>query len=800
MSRDHRARIMRDSVKLLEWENKIAALTLKAYRRWLPSVRDAVLPTFDDQGGLIAAAFTEPVLPPNVEAITLTQAQWDAIMDETFVPGIEDLMARRVMDRLREEGWDIPPGTQLEVVQGITPFSPLTPLTAQAYAIPTVRDWQEAYLSEVRNRMVRTPDAVFREIAADLNEGMSKGEGIRELRARVQQQLVVSGTEIWKRRAETVARTEATGAFNGATHSAAHVAQTVLGIELDKVWVATIDGRTRKTHFAADGQRRGLDGEFKIGRSRLRWPGDPRGAAEEVINCRCTTIELEPDEETPGEYDRQTERGEGDATVRNREGSQQDEIDRRADDGVIRAREDPDGDGSVDGIQAAAGEQEQTMARRTWTGKLAPIGIPTGDGRQIKEGGKITFRPLPLTLSWQKVSAEGHMQSVVVGGITEAAVSADGKSIDGAGFMLETPEALEAVDLLEEKLIGVSIDPTAVVWEMVDANGNAISWEDLEEAYMNGEELEVLDQFAEMEVMGATLVDHPAFKEAQLTLDPVGSEDAPPVEEVEAAARSLVASVSADQTQARTVFEPESFEDPGFEELTPLHITADGRVQGHLAAWNSCHVAVRDKCKQPPRSMTNYAHFHVSSVPTAAGPLAVGHLTVGGGHADPRLGMIPALEHYDDVGSSWAIVRAHEDAFGIAVSGVVDPHATRQQVEKGLQVPLSGDWRGSGGNLELCAALSIITPGFVVPRGYRDEDGTEQSLVAAGAMAPADPEKRTSGRKLEDVMKRAAEAAVLAVYERQARENKARETAAALRAEKSDQTRARARELLNTEA
>ena len=49
-------------------------------------------------------------------------------------------------------------------------------------------------------------------------------------------------------------------------------------------------------------------------------------------------------------------------------------------------------------------------------------------------------------------------------------------------------------------------------------------------------------------------------------------------------------------------------------------------------------------------------------------------------------------------------------------------------------------------------------------------------------------------------MKRAAEAAVLAVYERQARENKARETAAALRAEKSDQTRARARELLNTEA
>src|SRR5699024_7246093 len=111
----------------------------------------------------------------------------------------------------------------------------------------------------------------------------------------------------------------------------------LLGIELHKVWVATLDPRTRPTHFAADGQRVPLDGEFQIGDSLLTFPGDPNGPAREVVNCRCALVMLEPGDPLPGEIDRQTERERSTGHTRDPFA----EVIRRADEeGVTRARED----------------------------------------------------------------------------------------------------------------------------------------------------------------------------------------------------------------------------------------------------------------------------------------------------------------------------------------------------------------------------------------------------------------------------------------------------------------------------
>lgn len=57
------------------------------------------------------------------------------------------------------------------------------------------------------------------------------------------------------------------------------------GVEMVQVWQATLDGRTRHSHAAIDGEQRPVGEAFSNG---CRYPGDPNGAPKEVYNCRCT--------------------------------------------------------------------------------------------------------------------------------------------------------------------------------------------------------------------------------------------------------------------------------------------------------------------------------------------------------------------------------------------------------------------------------------------------------------------------------------------------------------------------------
>src|SRR5690606_12180630 len=276
---------------------------------------------------------------------------------------------------------------------------------------------------------------------------------------------------------------------------------------LEQVWMCTIDSKTRRSHFAADGQRVPLGGRFKVGRADLRFPGDSSGPAEETINCRCRVAVLAADEKLPGEEDRHTERGPGDSTVVNREGSQADEIARRAADGVIRARDDEDGVGSVsasarfgakltdeflrevyndlpedhparEALAELVTTQESEMAQyRTFSAVLAVIGIETDDGRMFARDIDLTFRDMPPPLPWQKQSDMGHFNSYTVGVIESASVS--GNQVIGNGYLLDSPEADEAATQIEHKVTGPSVDLGDVTWMLTDENGNEVDWDDL---------------------------------------------------------------------------------------------------------------------------------------------------------------------------------------------------------------------------------------------------------------------------------------------------------------------------------
>src|SRR5699024_2335066 len=46
------------------------------------------------------------------------------------------------------------------------------------------------------------------------------------------------------------------------------------------------------------------------------------------------------------------------------------------------------------------------------------------------------------------------------------------------------------------------------------------------------------------------------------------------------------------------------FSDPQLTEPAPIVVQADGRVFGHLATWDSCHIAHPDFCTSPPTSQS----------------------------------------------------------------------------------------------------------------------------------------------------------------------------------------------------
>lgn len=112
-----------------------------------------------------------------------------------------------------------------------------------------------------------------------LAEGVNAGESIDELTTRV--------ADVFKVRkdsgAEMIARTEVTSAVNEADIETYKQS----GVVEKKEWLATMDDRTRETHAEVDGEVVGLSEEFSNG---LKFPGDPSGEADEVINCRCTLL------------------------------------------------------------------------------------------------------------------------------------------------------------------------------------------------------------------------------------------------------------------------------------------------------------------------------------------------------------------------------------------------------------------------------------------------------------------------------------------------------------------------------
>lgn len=338
------------------------------------------------------------------------------------------------------------------------------------------------------------------------------------------------------------------------------------------------------------------------------------------------------------------------------------------------------------------------MARR-WSAVLARLDTPTGDGRILVPGG-ITSRELPLPLLWQPQTDDGHGGSRVVGRIETISFGDD--MVTATGSMLDSEEYGAALEQIQAGVIGPSVDLDDVTAEVSE----------------DGSTLHILRG----RIAGATLVPIPAFEGVSISLDPMPAVDMPDEE-----LRPLYAS-------AAPALPPlDWFARPDLDRLTPLTVSDSGRVFGHLAGRDTCHVGLPG-CVTPPMGYSSYEHFHVAAQQTADGvTLPVGTLVAGPRHADPQLAFQAAQQHYDDPTAAVARVMVGEDEFGIWAAGWLLPDARPEAVAVFKSSPVSGDWRWIGGRLELIAVCSVNTPGFPIPRARVGFAAQEQrTLIAAG--------------------------------------------------------------------
>lgn len=411
---------------------------------------------------------------------------------------------------------------------------------------------------------------------------------------------------------------------------------------------------------------------------------------------------------------------------------------------------------------------------------LAPIGLSTGDGRRFADG-SITLADLPFPFEWARSREGGHDGAVVVGVVQEAAVltvkeavasewiSADaakgmdsglsavwakGDLFDGVSRE-EMPrlaeDVAESMHLMGQGTLGPSVDLDSFEGvPVMEGTDEPVTWDDIE-TWMeehDGEEPKIELLVTSGRVRAATLVSIPAFAETCRPLELIPVEDTEAIDPEhraeldEIAARSaaaLVASVGTVERPAVAVFSLPDLDGP-----TPITFDWDtGRVFGHIATWQTCHVGYSDVCVTAPRDESGtYAWFNRYPVETAdGGTVWAGRITVGGRHAPLNLDAARTMSTYDDKVVA-ADVRAYEDAHGIVVAGVIRPDLDDPACAILSRRKVSGDWRETPGGLSLVEVLALspgprqhAEPGF--PVGTFSVNGRQTALTASLGPDPA---------------------------------------------------------------
>lgn len=137
---------------------------------------------------------------------------------------------------------------------------------------------------KLSQRLYKRRQQLAKRAQGAITTGVLQGKGYSYM-ARI----ISANTDATYRQAMRIARTEG-GRMRSIGKQKAYEEAEELGVLMQKMWVSTLDTRTRSSHQHLDGQTVGIKDDF-VGLEGARAKG-PRlfGDPSEDVNCRCTTV------------------------------------------------------------------------------------------------------------------------------------------------------------------------------------------------------------------------------------------------------------------------------------------------------------------------------------------------------------------------------------------------------------------------------------------------------------------------------------------------------------------------------
>ena len=153
------------------------------------------------------------------------------------------------------------------------------------------REW---YRYEGANRVREVSDTTRAIIQREINDGFTQELTQQQIAKNIRER---TGGAIGSRRAFTIARTETHAAANFANNQ---IAEEVGSNAMIKRWVSANDNRTRPHHAEMNGVEVNINEDFVVPYKgvpyKMAYPGDPKGGAGNVINCRCVLVYKLPED------------------------------------------------------------------------------------------------------------------------------------------------------------------------------------------------------------------------------------------------------------------------------------------------------------------------------------------------------------------------------------------------------------------------------------------------------------------------------------------------------------------------
>ena len=217
-------------------------------------------------------------------ALTLTASEFaDAVAASTelvaaafSVSRIKDMWTRRVPGLVR----------RLRSLAGRSALETVEELDETAPAPEELNQQLATYLEATTLLLDAVGDRLATDATQALATGVGAGDTLAELKARMIAVFNDAGAQLGPVRAQRIAQTESTRAWNAGALAAAQVL-TGPDRPLVKQWLTRNDERVRQAHRDANGQLQLLDEPFDVGGTPMMYPGDPSAPADLTVQCRC---------------------------------------------------------------------------------------------------------------------------------------------------------------------------------------------------------------------------------------------------------------------------------------------------------------------------------------------------------------------------------------------------------------------------------------------------------------------------------------------------------------------------------